>query len=471
MRVGVQQPGPLRAEKCRTRQQQAGAVALLPGAVGDDLATAGCRRATRRRCTFGALATTRGTTIVGVAGVGRGERPLRVGLQPVVQLLDDPGLELGDQRLDVHAGEERGEQPGEPRPSWLRSAISAVAAPGYWILTATSRPSRQVAAVHLADAGRRGRLVVERWNALAPRPAELLGEHRVHGAHRHRRRRLLQLGQRLAVGAGDLLGQRGLEDRQRLAELHRPALELAQDGEELLGGALLQLGGDRSAGRPAEPLAEPEGGAPGRPARAAAAAELAPCGVTGPSSVSVLLAAHDAPSRGRSPASASRSAAACRLVQRAAPGAAVHARRRQTAGRARPSSSVASSGARRRRPGRRWVEDLPGRPAPAGAAGGQQAGRPSTARRGLGRGAAGRRAGARRGSASRRCRSAAAQAAGAPGTTSGPTTPGLAAHVATRCGTPARVEPAASGSRGRPRRARARPGRRRRAGGQRAAGR
>ena len=43
-------------------------------------------------------------------------------------------------------------------------------------------------------------------------------------------------------GAGQLVGQRRLEDRHRLAELHRPALELAEGAEELLGGALLDLG-------------------------------------------------------------------------------------------------------------------------------------------------------------------------------------------------------------------------------------
>ena len=39
--------------------------------------------------------------------------------------------------------------------------MSAVPAPGYWILTATSRPSRQRRPVHLADARGGGRLVVE----------------------------------------------------------------------------------------------------------------------------------------------------------------------------------------------------------------------------------------------------------------------------------------------------------------------
>ena len=84
----------------------------------------------------------------------------------------------------------------------------------------------------------------------------------MHDAHRHRRRLFLQLDKRLAVRGGDLLGHRGLEHRQRLAELHRPALELAEDGEELLGGALLQLRGHRVGGAAREPLADAQGGAP-----------------------------------------------------------------------------------------------------------------------------------------------------------------------------------------------------------------
>ena len=214
--------------------------------------------------TFGALATTRGTTICVVAGVGGGELPLRVGLEPVVQLLDHPGLELGDQRLDVHAGEQRGEQPGEPG-ELVEVGHQRGAGAGVLDLdrdVATVAPGRPV---HLPDAGRRGRGVVELAEPLPPGAAELLGEHRVDGAHRHRRRLLLQLHQRLAVGGRDLLGHRGLEHRQRLAELHRPALELAQDGEQLLGRPLLELGGD-GVGRPAgQPLAEAERGASGGP--------------------------------------------------------------------------------------------------------------------------------------------------------------------------------------------------------------
>ena len=153
------------------------------------------------------------------------------------------------------------------RASWLRSATSASPAPGYWTLTATSRPSRQTARctwpMLAAAAGR----VVELAEALPPARAELVGEHLVHGRRGQRRGRLLQLGQRRPVGAGDLLGQRRLEDRQRLAELHRAALELAEHAEQVLGGALLHLGGDDLGGQAGDPLAEPERGAPGEAQR------------------------------------------------------------------------------------------------------------------------------------------------------------------------------------------------------------
>jgi hypothetical protein len=119
--------------------------------------------------------------------------------------------------------------------------------------------------VHLPDARRGGRGIVEVAEPLPPGAAQLLGQHRVHGAGRHRRCLFLQLHQRLAVGRRHLLGHRRLEHRQRLAELHGAALELPQDGEQLLRRALLQLGGD-SIGRAAgEPLAEAERRAAGRP--------------------------------------------------------------------------------------------------------------------------------------------------------------------------------------------------------------
>ena len=146
------------------------------------------------------------------------------------------------------------------RLSWVKSLFSALPAPGYWIFTATARPSVQTARwtcpMEAAAAG---------WSSnsaklVPPVRPEVGGQDLVHGAGGQRRRGLLELGQGGAVRAGDLRRQRRLEDGQGLAELERPALELAQDPEDLLGGALLDLLGD-DLGRPAaEPLAEPERG-------------------------------------------------------------------------------------------------------------------------------------------------------------------------------------------------------------------
>ena len=166
--------------------------------------------------------------------------------------------------------------------------------------------------------------------------AELAGQHPVHGAGRQRRRRLLQPGERLAVGAGEVLGQGRLEDRHGLAELHRPALELAEHLEQLLGGARLHLGGD-DLGRPA---ARCGGRARGWPARRSPAA--------GPASLTVRAAAR----RGRSStvghcvlrplaAAGDRPVRSARSLQAAAP--------RAAAGRVHGPATGAAPG---RRPGR-----------------------------------------------------------------------------------------------------------------------
>ena len=77
-------------------------------------------------------------------------------------------------------------------------------------------------------------------------------------ARRHRWRGVLQLGQRLAVGADQLIGQRGLEDAHGLAELHRAALELAEHREDLVGGTPLHLVEHRLRGRADDALADAE---------------------------------------------------------------------------------------------------------------------------------------------------------------------------------------------------------------------
>ena len=94
---------------------------------------------------------------------------------------------------------------------------------------------------------------------------QILGQHPVHGAGGQRRRGFLEPGQRRPVRPGELRRQRGLEDGQRLAELHRAALELPQDPEDLLGRPLLYLGRDQFGGAAAEALSEAQRGASGQP--------------------------------------------------------------------------------------------------------------------------------------------------------------------------------------------------------------
>jgi hypothetical protein len=202
----------------------------------------------------------------GVRLVRRGERLLAACLQPVVELLGHPRLELGHQRLGVQAGHQQAHQPAHP-PDLVE--VGEQGRPGAGVLhldgdLATVVPDGPV---HLANGrGCRG-LVVEAAEPLAPAGAQLLLEHGVHGARGERGCRLLQPGEGLAVGTGEVLGQRRLEHRHRLAELHRPALELAEDPEELLGGAGLHLRGDDLGGPAAEPAPEAPGGPAGIPER------------------------------------------------------------------------------------------------------------------------------------------------------------------------------------------------------------
>ena len=102
VRVGVQQPGPGRAGEQEPGEQQPGAVALLLGAVGDDPGQRHAVDPLGDQHLLGALDDP-GDHEVRVAVVRRRERRLALGLQLVVELLGDPRLELGDQRLDVEA--------------------------------------------------------------------------------------------------------------------------------------------------------------------------------------------------------------------------------------------------------------------------------------------------------------------------------------------------------------------------------
>ena len=201
-----------------------------------------------------------------VAAERLGELSLGLRLQPVVELLDHPGLQLFQDRLDVQPGDPPGGHPGHPG-HLVQVRDQRLAGPRVLHLHRHRPAVAPDAAMHLPDRGSRRRLVVELAEQLAPPRPQLGGQHPVHGRRRHRRGRVLQLGQRGAVRPGQLLGQRRLEDAHRLAELHRPALELAEHPEQLVGGAGLDLGSNQF-GRPApDPLPQPEGGAPGEAER------------------------------------------------------------------------------------------------------------------------------------------------------------------------------------------------------------
>ena len=141
------------------------------------------------------------------------------------------------------------------RLSWRRSDISASPAPGYCTLTATSRPSAQrprcTWPIEAAAAGSSSNSTsCERQ----PVPSSL-AEHVVHGGAGIGGAESWSLVELRAVGRRQLLGERRLEDGQRLAHLHRAALEVAERLEELLGGALLHLGHHGLGGGAAEPPA------------------------------------------------------------------------------------------------------------------------------------------------------------------------------------------------------------------------
>ena len=119
--------------------------------------------------------------------------------------------------------------------------------------------------MNLPDACRRGRFVVERLESVAPLGSELLVEHLVYLLGRQRRGGGLELVQRLAVRLGEFLRNCRLHDAERLAQLHRAALEFAQHREQLLGRLRAQLRVDLAFVAAGELASEAHGGATGHP--------------------------------------------------------------------------------------------------------------------------------------------------------------------------------------------------------------
>ena len=199
-----------------------------------------------------------------VAFVRLGERPLVVGLQAVVEF----HLGAFDQLVDhaPHIGARR-ELPEDADQALYGLEVGAQRLVSARVLDldghlAAVGPHRFV---DLADAGRGHRGVVERQEPLAPPGAELAVEHAVHPCGGQRRGILLQLRQSFAVGLAELLGDGGFHHRQRLADLHRPALEFTEHREQLVCRLLHKLGVDLVLGLAGQAFAEAQRGAAGHP--------------------------------------------------------------------------------------------------------------------------------------------------------------------------------------------------------------
>ncbi len=201
---------------------------------------------------------------LGVAAERGGEGSLGLRLEGVVELVVGAGLELGDQRLHVDPGRHRPEGAGEAG-ELPQVAAEGVTGAGVLDLDRDLTVVGPATQVHLADRGGRGGSAVEPDQLVPPVGTEVGGDLVAHGLRRHRWSGVLQPRQLGPVRRPQLVGERGLEHRHRLAELHGAALELAEGAEELLGGALLDLAHDEVGVPAPEPLAEPERVAPGVP--------------------------------------------------------------------------------------------------------------------------------------------------------------------------------------------------------------
>ena len=120
------------------------------------------------------------------------------------------------------------------------SARTAAATPGYWTLTATSRPSCSVARytcpIEAAAIGSSSKDA----NTSPIGCFQVVLDHPPHLLERHRRRGVAELGQlALELLAVLLLHQADVQERHHLAELHRRALHRPQRRHDLLRG--LQL--------------------------------------------------------------------------------------------------------------------------------------------------------------------------------------------------------------------------------------
>ncbi len=265
VRVRVQQSGASGPGEKEPGQQLPGPVPLFGSPVGDHIGQRHTVDPLGDQHLVG-LVDHPGDHHIGIVRELLGVPALRLRLLLVVQLLGHPVAQLLDQRLDVHAGDQRAEQPGEPaelceiREQRLTGA-RILHLHGHLPAVVPHRP------VHLPDRGGCRGLVLEFQEQLPPLLAEPLRQYRVDRGARQGRGGLLQFGQGRPVGTCDLFRQGGLEDRQGLPQFHGPALQLAQHLEELIGGALLHFAGDQLRGLPADALAKAPRGTAGEPQR------------------------------------------------------------------------------------------------------------------------------------------------------------------------------------------------------------
>ena len=110
-------------------------------------------------------------------------------LEPVVELLGDPGLELGEQRLDVEPGGDDGEQPGQPG-ELVEVGQQRLAGAGVLDLDRdrAGRRARPPGAPGRCEAAAAG-VSSKDWKLRRQSAPSSVGEHLVHGRGRHRRRR------------------------------------------------------------------------------------------------------------------------------------------------------------------------------------------------------------------------------------------------------------------------------------------
>ena len=181
----------------------------------------------------------------------------------VVDLLGDPGGDLAGERHHVQPSGDRRRGGGEPLDLLEVVSQRHVGARVLHLHRHRFAGAGQPRPVHLPDRRGRGRARLELGEVGAPVRPEFGAQHTVHPRGGHRGSGVLQRGQPGPEWGGELLRQHRLHHRQHLAELHRPALELAQHAEQLLGGGAGQVGVHLVGGFAQQPAAGADGGPSG----------------------------------------------------------------------------------------------------------------------------------------------------------------------------------------------------------------